>query len=84
MDNSKCGHIPMQERLDLNQTQGASTHEEVKRMQNVHYASAVESIINPEAELRVDCYCDAGFKTDRDDIKSQTRYVFILNGGTMD
>nr|GEU77421.1 retrotransposon protein, putative, Ty1-copia subclass [Tanacetum cinerariifolium] len=22
---------------------------------------------NPEAELRVDCYCDAGFKTDRDD-----------------
>ncbi|GJT27476.1 retrotransposon protein, putative, ty1-copia subclass [Tanacetum coccineum] len=27
---------------------------------------------NPEAELRVDCYCDAGFETDRDDIKSQT------------
>nr|GEX88476.1 retrotransposon protein, putative, Ty1-copia subclass [Tanacetum cinerariifolium] len=27
---------------------------------------------NPEAELRVDCYCDAGFKTGRDDTKSQT------------
>nr|GEX70821.1 hypothetical protein [Tanacetum cinerariifolium] len=27
---------------------------------------------NPEAELRVDCYCDAGFEIDRDDIKSQT------------
>ncbi|GKC46675.1 retrotransposon protein, putative, ty1-copia subclass [Tanacetum coccineum] len=27
---------------------------------------------NLEAELRVDCYCDAGFETDRDDIKSQT------------
>ncbi|GJV93578.1 retrotransposon protein, putative, ty1-copia subclass [Tanacetum coccineum] len=27
---------------------------------------------NPEAELQVDCYCDAGFKTDRDDTKSQT------------
>ena len=27
---------------------------------------------NPEAELRVDCYCNAGFKTDRDDIKSLT------------
>ncbi|GJX64557.1 retrotransposon protein, putative, ty1-copia subclass [Tanacetum coccineum] len=25
---------------------------------------------NPEAELRVDCYCDAGFETDRDDTKS--------------
>ncbi|GKD06085.1 hypothetical protein Tco_1181059 [Tanacetum coccineum] len=32
MDNSKRGHIPMQERLDLNKTQGASTPEEVKRM----------------------------------------------------
>ncbi|GJR22818.1 retrotransposon protein, putative, ty1-copia subclass [Tanacetum coccineum] len=110
MDNSKRGHIPMQERLDLNKTQGASTPKEVKRMQNVPYASAVGSIMyavrctrpdvafaqnitsrfqqnpgelhwtavknilkylrntkdmflvyggNPEAELRVDCYCNA-------------------------
>nr|GEV24619.1 retrotransposon protein, putative, Ty1-copia subclass [Tanacetum cinerariifolium] len=34
IDNSKRGHIPMQERLDLNKTQGASTPKEVKRMQN--------------------------------------------------
>ncbi|GKB79307.1 retrotransposon protein, putative, ty1-copia subclass [Tanacetum coccineum] len=39
---------------------------------------------NPEAKLRVDCYCNAGFETDRDDIKSQTRYIFVLNGGTVD
>ncbi|GJR41145.1 retrotransposon protein, putative, ty1-copia subclass [Tanacetum coccineum] len=39
---------------------------------------------NLEAELRVDCYCNAGFETDRDDIKSQTGYVFILNGGAVD
>ncbi|GKG36170.1 hypothetical protein Tco_0443848, partial [Tanacetum coccineum] len=39
---------------------------------------------NPEAELRVDYYCDAGFETDIDDTKSQTRYVFILNGGAVD
>ncbi|GJS49829.1 hypothetical protein Tco_0599950 [Tanacetum coccineum] len=39
---------------------------------------------NTEAELRVDCYCDAGFVTDRDDTKSQTRYVFVLNGGAVD
>ncbi|GJW32168.1 hypothetical protein Tco_0052200 [Tanacetum coccineum] len=135
MDNSKRGHIPMQERLDLNKTQGASTPEEVKRMKNVPYALDVGSIMyavrcttpdvaftqnitshfqqnpgephwtavktilkylrntkdmflvyggNPEAELRVECYCDAGFETDRDDTKSQTGYVFILNGGAMD
>nr|GEZ23717.1 hypothetical protein [Tanacetum cinerariifolium] len=45
MDNSKHDHIPMQERLDLNKTQGASTPEEVKHMQNVPYASAVGSIM---------------------------------------
>ncbi|GKC28768.1 ribonuclease H-like domain-containing protein [Tanacetum coccineum] len=98
MDNSKRGHIPMQERLDLNKTQGASTPKEVKRMQNVPYASnpgephwtAMKNILkylrnikdmflvyggNPKAGLRVDYYYDAGFKTDRDDIKSQTGYV---------
>ncbi|GJU23130.1 retrotransposon protein, putative, ty1-copia subclass [Tanacetum coccineum] len=135
MDNSKRGHIPMKERLDLNKTQGASTPEEVKRMQNVPYVSAVGSIMyavrctrpdvaftqniisrfqqnpgephrttvknilkylrntkdmflvyggNLEAELQVDCYCDARFETDRDDIKSQTGYVFVLNGGAVD
>ncbi|GJW34706.1 retrotransposon protein, putative, ty1-copia subclass [Tanacetum coccineum] len=130
MDNSKRGHIPMQERLDLNKTQGASTPEEVKRMQNVPYASAVGSIMyavrctrpdvafaqnitsrfqqnpgechwttvknilkylrntkdmflvyggNLEAELRVDCYCNAGFETDIDDMKSLTGYLHKLN-----
>nr|GEV12831.1 retrotransposon protein, putative, Ty1-copia subclass [Tanacetum cinerariifolium] len=39
---------------------------------------------NPEAEIRVDYYCDAGFETNRDDIKSQTGYVFVLNGGVVD
>ncbi|GKC27350.1 retrovirus-related pol polyprotein from transposon TNT 1-94 [Tanacetum coccineum] len=128
-------HIYMQERLDLNKIQGASTPEEVKRMQNVPYALVVGSVMyavrctrpdiafaqnitsrfqqnpgephwtavknilkylrntkdmflvyggNPEAELRVDCYCDAGFETDKDDIKSQTGYVFVLNGGAVD
>ncbi|GKA00930.1 hypothetical protein Tco_0673595 [Tanacetum coccineum] len=108
MDNSRRGHIPMQETLDLNKTQGASTPEEVKRIQNVPYASAnpdephwtvVKNILkylkntkdmflvydgNLEAELRVDCYCDAGFETDIYDIKSQTEYVFVLNGGAVD
>ncbi|GJY04257.1 retrotransposon protein, putative, ty1-copia subclass [Tanacetum coccineum] len=135
MDNSKRGHIPMQERLDLNKSQGAQTPKEVNRMKNVPYASAVGSIMyavrctrpdvafaqnmtsrfqqnpgephwtavknilkylrntkdmflvyggNLSTELRVECYCDAGFETDRDDTKSQTGYVFVLNGGAVD
>ncbi|GKA52119.1 hypothetical protein Tco_0745315 [Tanacetum coccineum] len=132
MDNSKRGSIPMQVDLHLNKSQCATTSAEMKRIQNVPYASAVGSIMyavrctrpdvafaknitsrfqqnpgeahwtavknilkylrntkdtflvyggNPEAELQVKCYCDAGFETDRDDLKSQTRYVFVLNGG---
>ncbi|GJU98068.1 hypothetical protein Tco_1327339 [Tanacetum coccineum] len=34
---------------------------------------------NLKAELRVDCYCDAGFKNDIDDIKSLTGYLHKLN-----
>nr|GFA34469.1 hypothetical protein [Tanacetum cinerariifolium] len=70
----------------------------MKSMQNVPYALVVRSIVyvvrntkdtflvyggNREAELRVNCYCDAGFETDKDDKKSQTGYVFVLNGGTV-
>ncbi|GJS32525.1 retrotransposon protein, putative, ty1-copia subclass [Tanacetum coccineum] len=135
MDNSKRGHIPMQERLDLNKSQGAQTPKEVNRIKNVPYASAVISVMyavrctrpdvafaknmtsrfqqnpgepnwtaiknilmylrntknmflvyggNNSTELRVKCYCDAGFETDRDDTKSQTGYVFILNRGAVD
>ncbi|GJT83981.1 putative RNA-directed DNA polymerase [Tanacetum coccineum] len=131
MDNSKRSSIPMQVDLHLKKFQCATTSVEMKRIQNVPYASAVGSIMyavrctrpdvafaqnitsrfqqnpgeahwtavknilkylrntkdtflvyggNPEAELQVKCYCNAGFEIDRDDTKSQTRYVFILNG----
>ncbi|GJZ96631.1 retrotransposon protein, putative, ty1-copia subclass [Tanacetum coccineum] len=96
MDNSKRGHIPMQERLDLNKTQGASTPKEnpgeshwtavkniLKYLRNTKDIFLVYSG-NPEDELQVDCYCDARFETNRDDTKSETGYVFILNGDAVD
>ncbi|GKC59530.1 retrotransposon protein, putative, ty1-copia subclass, partial [Tanacetum coccineum] len=45
MENSKRGSIPMQGKLSLSKSQGASTPDELKRMQNVPYASAVGSIM---------------------------------------
>ncbi|GJW04200.1 retrotransposon protein, putative, ty1-copia subclass [Tanacetum coccineum] len=135
MENSKRGTILMQEKLKLSKSQGASTPAEIRRMQNIPYASAVGSIMyavrctrpdvtfaqnitsrfqqNPgddhwaaiknimkylcntkgmflvyggdmKRELRVSCYTDAGYLTDVDDMKSQTRYVFVLNGGVID
>nr|GEZ35388.1 zinc finger, CCHC-type [Tanacetum cinerariifolium] len=32
----------------------------------------------------VSCYTDAGYLTDADDLKTQTGYVFVLNGGDVD
>nr|GEU59052.1 hypothetical protein [Tanacetum cinerariifolium] len=57
MDNSKRGNILMQERLDLNKTQGASTLEEAKHMQNVPYALAVGSIMYAVRCTRPDVVC---------------------------
>ncbi|GKA17591.1 retrotransposon protein, putative, ty1-copia subclass [Tanacetum coccineum] len=45
MENSKRGTIPMQEKLKLSRSQGASTPAEKQRMQNVPNASAVGSIM---------------------------------------
>nr|GEV38402.1 hypothetical protein [Tanacetum cinerariifolium] len=45
MDNSKRGSIPMQVDLHLSKSQCATTSAEMKRMQNVPYASAVGSIM---------------------------------------
>ena len=39
---------------------------------------------NQDTELDVTGYCDASFKTDKDDTKSQTGYVFVINGGAVD
>nr|GEX53971.1 putative reverse transcriptase domain-containing protein [Tanacetum cinerariifolium] len=54
MDNSKRANIPIQERLSLNKTQGASTPEEVKRVKNVPYASDVRSIMYAVRFIRHD------------------------------
>ncbi|GJT55888.1 hypothetical protein Tco_0990942 [Tanacetum coccineum] len=35
-------------------------------------------------ELSVTCYTNASWETDRDDLRSQTRFVFVMNGGAVD
>ncbi|GJY68523.1 retrotransposon protein, putative, ty1-copia subclass [Tanacetum coccineum] len=135
IENSKRGTIPMQDKLKLSKSQGASTPAEIQRMQKIPYALAVGSIMyavrcthpdvafaqnmtsrfqqnpgeihwttvknilkylrntkdmflvyggNMERELRVSCYTDARYLTDADTLRSQTGYVFVLNGGVVD
>ncbi|GJY89640.1 retrotransposon protein, putative, ty1-copia subclass [Tanacetum coccineum] len=63
MENSKRGSIPMQEKLRLSKSQGASTPAELKRMQNVPYASAVGSIMNTKDMFLV--YGEVLYKLER-------------------
>ncbi|GKA10501.1 hypothetical protein Tco_0689934 [Tanacetum coccineum] len=95
MDTSKCGTIPMQPNVDLSKAQGPSTPAEVMRMKGIPYASAVGSIINTKdmflvydgdstTEFSVTCYTNASWETDRDDLRSQTGDVFMMNKGVVD
>nr|GEZ58578.1 hypothetical protein [Tanacetum cinerariifolium] len=91
MENSKKGYTPMIEKPDYRKSQGAKTPSGVQSMQRVPYASAiVQSYMvlvygaKPKSELKVSCYVDASFQTDKDDTKSQTGYVFVLNVRAMD
>ncbi|GJX92634.1 hypothetical protein Tco_0347220 [Tanacetum coccineum] len=90
------GFIPMQERLDWKQITRSQTPKRGKSLGRiVPYASAVGSIMyavrctRPDVAfaqiyLELNAIADAGVKTDRDDTKSQTGYVFVLNGGAVD
>nr|GEZ06703.1 retrotransposon protein, putative, Ty1-copia subclass [Tanacetum cinerariifolium] len=69
MENSKRGSIPMQEKLKLSKSQGASTHAEMKNMQNVPYALAVGSIIYAVRCTRLDV--------------ANTNDMFLVYGGDL-
>ncbi|GJW88505.1 hypothetical protein Tco_0163845 [Tanacetum coccineum] len=104
MENFKRESIPMQEKLKLSKTQGASTPAEnitrqfqqnpgelhwtvvkniLKYLRNTKYMFLVYDG-DIKRELRVSCYTDPGYLTNADDLKSQTGYVFVLNGGVVD
>ncbi|GKA04931.1 retrotransposon protein, putative, ty1-copia subclass [Tanacetum coccineum] len=97
MENSKRGSVIMQEKPDYRKSQRAQTPSE-QNPGEVHW-TAVKTILkylrntkdmvlvygeNREAELKVSCYVDTGFQIDKDDTKSQSGYVFVLNDGAVD
>ncbi|KAL0406196.1 UNVERIFIED_CONTAM: Retrovirus-related Pol polyprotein from transposon TNT 1-94 [Sesamum latifolium] len=67
--------------------QSPKTDEELKRMSNIPSASAVGSIQYVLdlrcGELILEGYSDVSFQTDDDDAKSQSGFVFKLNGGVV-
>ncbi|GJT41240.1 retrotransposon protein, putative, ty1-copia subclass [Tanacetum coccineum] len=96
MENSKKGYTPMMEKPDYRKSQGAKTPTE-QNPGEIHW-TAVKTILKylrntkdmvlvygakHKDELKVSCYADASFQTDKDITKSQTGYVFVINGGVV-
>ncbi|KAL0409640.1 UNVERIFIED_CONTAM: Copia protein [Sesamum radiatum] len=71
MEHSERGLLPMKHGIKLSKKQSPKTDEELKRMSNIPYASVVGS------------YSDASFQSDDEDAKSQSDFVFKLNGGVV-
>nr|GEZ76791.1 hypothetical protein [Tanacetum cinerariifolium] len=70
MENSKRRSIPMQEKLKLSKSQGASTPAEMKHMQNVPYASLLDPL------------CDIHWTTVKNILKylRNTKDMFLVYG----
>ncbi|KAL0448822.1 UNVERIFIED_CONTAM: Retrovirus-related Pol polyprotein from transposon TNT 1-94 [Sesamum latifolium] len=131
MENSKRGFLPMRHEIKLSKKQSPKTDEELKRMSDIPYASAIGSIqyaiqctrldvayalrvtsryqacageahwsavkiilkylkrtkdmflIYSSEKLILEGYSGASFQSDDDDAKSQSNFVFKLNGGVV-
>nr|GEY01198.1 hypothetical protein [Tanacetum cinerariifolium] len=81
--------ILMQKKLKLSKSQESSEEHwtAVKNILKYLYNTKDMFLVyggNMEQELRVFCYTNAVYLTDADNLKSQTGYVFVLNGGAVD
>ncbi|KAL0328096.1 UNVERIFIED_CONTAM: Retrovirus-related Pol polyprotein from transposon TNT 1-94 [Sesamum calycinum] len=102
MEHSKRGFLSMRYGVKLSKKQSPKTDEELKRMLDIPYTSAVGSIqrvletilkylrrtkdvflVYGGGELILEGFSDARFQSDDDDAKSQSGFVFKLNGGVV-
>ncbi|GKA92484.1 hypothetical protein Tco_0814409 [Tanacetum coccineum] len=88
MKNSKKGYTSMIEKPGYRKSQGSIMYVVRCTRPDVAFTNTKDMVLvygaKPEAELRVSCYADASFQTDKDDTKSQMGYVFVLSGGAVD
>ncbi|GJR50190.1 hypothetical protein Tco_1400711 [Tanacetum coccineum] len=79
MENSKKGHFQQ----NPGEIHWTAVKAILKYLRNTKDMVLVYGA-KPKAKLKLSCYVDASFQTDKDDTKCQTGYVFILNGGAVD
>ncbi|GJU28271.1 retrotransposon protein, putative, ty1-copia subclass, partial [Tanacetum coccineum] len=83
MHNSKKGCLPMEVKHELSNKMCASTAEEMHKARCGVCSKLGQSISTESREAPLG-FCDASWQCDKDDTKSQTGYVFVVNGGAVD
>ncbi|KAL0300396.1 UNVERIFIED_CONTAM: Retrovirus-related Pol polyprotein from transposon RE1 [Sesamum angustifolium] len=98
METSKRGFLPMSYGVKLSKKQYPRTDEELRKMFDILYVSAIGSIQYVVQCTKLDVaftfsvksryqayagYSDASFQSNEDDAKSQSGFVFKLNGGVV-
>ncbi|XP_074300214.1 secreted RxLR effector protein 161-like [Silene latifolia] len=89
MDKSKRGLIPMGNGITLRKSQSPTEPQDVERIKLIPYASGVGSIMyamictRPDVSYTLSMTRRYQDNPERDDMKSQAGFVFIINGGAV-
>ncbi|KAL4341992.1 hypothetical protein GQ457_08G027640 [Hibiscus cannabinus] len=78
MEESKRGFLPMRHGISLSKEMSVKNI-----LKYLRRTKDVFLVYGGEEELRIKGYTDASFQTDKDDSRSQSGFVFCLNGGAV-
>ncbi|KAL0409780.1 UNVERIFIED_CONTAM: Retrovirus-related Pol polyprotein from transposon TNT 1-94 [Sesamum radiatum] len=82
MENSKRGFLPVRHGVKLSKKQSPKTDEELRKMFDIPYASSV-GVYSMLCSAQGQMLQRASFQSDEDNAKSQSGFVFKLNGGVV-
>ncbi|GJX11052.1 retrotransposon protein, putative, ty1-copia subclass [Tanacetum coccineum] len=83
MENSKKGNLPLHHGIKISKDLCPKTDEELDKMSRVPYALVIGSIMYAMACTRHDVSFALSMQTDKDDSRSVSSCVFLLNGGVV-
>ncbi|GKD50353.1 retrotransposon protein, putative, ty1-copia subclass, partial [Tanacetum coccineum] len=78
MENSKKRNLPLHHGIEISKDLCPKTNKEQNESSPICFG-----FYGGEEEFRVTVYCDASWQTDKDDSRSQSGWVFLLNGGAV-
>nr|GEW56882.1 retrotransposon protein, putative, Ty1-copia subclass [Tanacetum cinerariifolium] len=82
-ENFRPAHLTLNKRFNPGKLYWVAVKHILKYLRNTRDMFLVYGG-KPDIKLNVTGFCDASWQCDKDDTKSQTGYVFVINGGAVD